>query len=59
MVFNSNTRQLLINAESLTTPTVSRVFLSSFFCFSRDSRTLHRRCTNCIFFCCFRSSVSP
>src|SRR5260370_6975946 len=49
----------LVNAESLTTPTLSRVFLGSFFCFSLDSRSLRRRRTNCIFFCCFRSSVSP
>ena len=48
-----------VNAESLTTPAVSRVFLSFFFCFSLNSRTLHRRRTNCVFFCCFRSSVSP
>src|SRR5205807_6647324 len=46
------------NAESLTTPAVSRVFLSFFFCLSLNSSTLHRQRTNGVFFCCFCSSVS-
>jgi len=48
-----------LNWPSLTTPALSRVFLGFFFCLSLNSRTLRRRRTNCVLFCCFGSSVSP
>ena len=46
----------LVNAESLTTSAVSRVFSLLFY---QNSDTLLRRRTNCVFFCRFCSSVSP
>jgi len=56
---NEKAVQVLVNAESLTTPAVSRVFLSFFFFLLLNSSTLPRRRTNCVSFyrCC--SSVSP
>src|SRR6266850_6022319 len=56
---SQNLVRLLINAESLTTPAVSRVFLGFFFCLSLNSTTLLRQRTSCVFFCRFYSSVSP
>jgi hypothetical protein len=45
-----------INAVSLTTSAVSRVF---FLFFYQNSDTLLRRRMKCVFFCRFCSSVSP